>query len=185
MKIENEGMIIETHYYCPPGLKRHRFFIDSMEKRVPDPGTPSGLLMAELRERERAASEVVEPCSVLNDRDLSSDEKIEREEFNDFVEEVEKSDPEKGKRKLRTLSRINKKIETLVFDDTAVKQGELEDEAYELLNKDGFYDEILPIDYDEDAPEKDNSALKTLVIYGGLLIVLVGFIIWYLKYIVF
>lgn len=189
MKIEKGDVIIETHYYCPPGLKRTRYFIDSMERKVPDPETPSGLLMHELKERERSASGILHNSGILDRRDLSSDEIIEREEFNTFVEDVEKSEPEhadgKPKRKLRTLKKkIDSKIETLVFDDTAVKQGQLEDEAYDMLNKDGFYDEILPIDYDEDAPDAEKKPIKAVALYTGVLFILVAFLVWYVKFII-
>lgn len=185
MVLEKDGIVIETHYYCPPGLKRHRYFIDSMEQRVPDPGTPSGLLMLELKERERAAMQVQEPATYLDESHLSSDERVDRQEFNEFVEEIEKEEPKKKKRKIKALNRINRKIETFVFDDTPVKQGELEDEAYELLNQDGFYDEVLPIDYDEADPEKSTLPIKTIAIYSGVLIVLVSFLVWYVRTIIF
>ena len=119
--------IIEINYYSPPGLKRHRFFISTLEKRAPVPGTPSGILMEELRQRDRAASGLLETKAV-QEMELGGDERIERDEFNDFVDgiDMEPSDETEEaapKRKFRAL----KRIEELIYDDTAVKQGELED----------------------------------------------------------
>lgn len=175
MVVEKNGIVIETHYYSPPGLKRHRFFIDSMERRVPDPGTPSGLLIAELREKEKAASAVLEKDT----GDMYADED------NASVDNGEELGEEKPKRQIRSLKRVGKKIETLIYDDTAVKQGELEDEAYALLNQDGYYNEVLPIDYDEDAPTNDRTSMKTLLTYLAILFALVGFVTWYIKFFLF
>ena len=175
MIVEKNGTVIETHYYSPPGLKRHRFFIDSMEKRIPEPGTPSGLLIAELREKEKAASSILEKDT----EDMSADEDTPPADNDEELEE------EKPKRRIRSLNRVGKKIETLIYDDTAVKQGELEDEAYALLNQDGYYNEVLPIDYDEDAPTNDRKSVKVLLTYLAVLFALVGFVAWYIKFFLF
>lgn len=173
---------IEIHYYSPRGLKRHRYFIDSLERGVPDSDTPSGILFAGIRERDRIASGLLGesmPAGVLTPRENEQD--VPAASTEAVPEKAEDGEGKKKERKFRSF----KRLETLIYDDTALKQGELEDEAYDLLNKDGYYDEILPIDYDEEAPAADRVPLKTLGIYVGILLVLVGFIIWYVKVIIF
>lgn len=183
MIVKNDEVVIEIHYYSPPGLKRHRYFIDNLETRIPEPGTPSGILLNELRSRESAASGILKSGD-RSEVDPYSDQAIRAEEFNEFVDQVETEAVIKAKPPKRRLRSLNKKIETLIYDDTAVKQGQLEDEAYELLNQDGFYDEILPIDYDDDAPETDKKPVKELIMYLAILFGMVGIIVLWVKLVI-
>lgn len=167
--------IIETIDFYSPPLKRHRYSYDDVSRRkYVSSGTGSGLLFDEIHRREAAASGLLQ-----QETDKS---KYEDESSPEGSQEIcqDPSEPEQApKRRFRTI----KKIGDLLYDDTAEMMGQLEDEAYELLNEDGYYDEILPIDADEDFEESEGLPVVGIIVSSALLILLIAFGIWYLKYI--
>lgn len=187
MSVVVKEVIAEGIDYWSPPLKKHRYSWSSVERRAYiENGTASGILMQEIRERERtytgilAQKKAAETTDEEPAQDMSGflDDTDGAEVDPTEAEQIEETKP---KRSFRTI----KRIEDLIYDDTAVKQGELEDEAYELLNADGFYDEILPVDYDEDYVPAARIPIKKLSLYIGILTVLIGFMIWYVRHFFF
>ena len=183
MSVVVREVIAEGIDYWSPPLKKHRYQWSSIERRAyVDNGTASGILMQEIRERERTYSGILaqkEAAKGTDDNEQPDQNMGEAQE--ESLQDNDEQDEATPRRKFRKI----KRIEDLIYDDTAVKQGELEDEAYELLNADGFYDEILPVDYDEDFAPAARVPVKQLILYIGALTVLIGFIIWYVRHFFF
>ena len=171
--------VIQTIDFWSPPLKKHRYKMSSVRKKVfISSGQGSGLLMDELQRRDRlaAASGILsEQGPVYNEDGTYIEPGMDpNAAYYDGADQQDDTGEKAPKRRFRVL----KRIEEIVYDDTAVKQGELEDEAYDVLNDDGFYDEILPVDYDEDIVMKSEVPIKQIALYGGLLAVLVGICAW-------
>lgn len=183
MSVVVKEVIAEGIDYWSPPLKKHRYQWSSIERRAyVDNGTASGILMQEIRERERTYSGILAQKEASKESDYNEQPPQDMDEAHEeALQDNEEQSEGMPRRKFRTI----KRIEDLIYDDTAVKQGELEDEAYELLNADGFYDEILPVDYDEDFAPAARIPFKKLAMYIGVLTVLIGFMIWYVRHFFF
>ena len=144
MSVVVKEVIAEGIDYWSPPLKKHRYQWSSIERRAyVDNGTASGILMQEIRERERTYSGILAQKEASKESDYNEQPPQDMDEAHEeALQDNEEQSEGMPRRKFRTI----KRIEDLIYDDTAVKQGELEDEAYELLNADGFYDEILPVE---------------------------------------
>ena len=176
MSVVVKEVIAEGIDYWSPPLKKHRYQWSSIERRAyVDNGTASGILMQEIRERERTYSGILAQKEASKESDYNEQPPQDMDEAHEeALQDNEEQSEGMPRRKFRTI----KRIEDLIYDDTAVKQGELEDEAYELL-------EILPVDYDEDFAPAARIPFKKLAMYIGVLTVLIGFMIWYVRHFFF
>jgi len=186
-------VIYEINFYGDP-LKKHRYHMSNIKKKaLTTCGTRSGILIEELQRRDRIASGILQEraaSGVLSYPQDASQRRgcMEPAEYPDFsgvpaqaAMLQESSEAPKPKKQFRTI----KRIEEIIYDDTAVKMGKLEDEAYDVLNDDGFYDEILPVDFDEDIDNRTDLPIKEFLLYTGALILMVGFSAWILMTFVF
>ena len=170
-------VIYEINFWSPP-LKKHRYTMTSIaKKKYVSSGEGSGLLFEEIHKREK----FVEESGLLKKSSVPDDynEHVEGTDEEGVLLEANASPSGKApaKRKFRTL----KKLEDILYDDTLVKMGEREDEAYEVLNADGYYDEILPIDADVEYEPEDVKPVKAIAIASILLFGLLVLGIWYVS----
>lgn len=175
--------VIQTIDFWSPPLKTHRYKMSSVRKKVfISSGQGSGLLMDELQRRDKLASGVLSEQKPQYEDGFASDMFEQRpDSYEDGSELQDENKAMAPKRRFRVM----KRIEEIVYDDTAVRQGELEDEAYDVLNADGFYDEILPVDYDEDISMGSSVPIKEIAIYAGVLALLLGGGAWVIMNFVF
>ena len=165
-------VLYDIDYWSLP-LKKHRYSLKSVARKAyTSNGTASGILLDEIREREREAS------GHLSQRLLEVSESD-----NVLIPVIEAAsapvpvriDQKKESAADRRFRVLKKKVDSLVYDYSAVRQGELEDEVFEILNKDGFYDEILPIDYYLDSGNEIMRASPwKIALYVALLIVMIA-----------
>jgi len=175
--------VIQTIDFWSPPLRKHRYKMSSVRKKVfISSGQGSGLLMDELQRRDKLASGLLSEQKPQYEENFASDMFEQR---SDSYEDVSEQPEEKKERAPKRRFRVMKRIEEIVYDDTAVRQGELEDEAYDVLNDDGFYDEILPVDYDEDIAMGSSVPIKEIAIYSGILALLLGGGAWVVMNFVF
>lgn len=179
---------IETIEIYSPPLKRHRYTMSGLGSQVRTSHSgATGLLYDEIVRRDKIASGLLEKSNAdaqqkaaeKGSYDTAPDEMKElldpNEQQNSSTDSDEAPAP---KKKFRVIRRV----EDLIFDDTAEQIGKLEDEAYELLNEDGYYDEILPYDADiEYEEEGGGSTVKRFIILTVVLFALIGLAVWYIK----
>lgn len=162
MIIREEEYVID--YYCPFGLKKHVYSMDSVFKRARPKTGGTGILFDNIVQKERKNKKGTGILSddaegLLNDLPRYYEEDAITDDPNfvppepapsDLSVTDEPADSDEEKAKPKRQFRALQKVEKLIFDETPELIGELEDEAFALLNADGYYDEILPVDYDED-----------------------------------
>ena len=168
-------VIITINYYSPR-LKKHRYSMDAVGKKERmHSGGGTGVLYDEIIRRDqlvKGASGVLDvsqgPYGHTDFKEPSQAE-IYASPHDDLTKDIV---PEsKPKRQFRVL----KKVEDMIFDDTPEKLGKLEEEADQMLNADGYYDEILPLDSDEEVPAEERPKITVVVALVAALFVL-GFI---------
>ena len=164
--------VIENIDFWSPPLKKHRYQMNSVRRKVfISPGKGSGLLIDELQKRDRLAA----ASGILESRPSTDDTETSVYTYEEFINKTGKEETEKPeKRRFRVIRRI----EEIIYDDAEIKLGELQDEAYDVLNDDGFYDEILPADYDEEYEKESSLPIKEIALYGAILLVTIGTIAW-------
>ena len=170
-------VIYEIDFWSPP-LKKHRYSMNAIERRTyVVSGTASGILMEGLQRRDKVAS------GILEKQDDNLKDLVDARDAPEEISDQDKKKESKSSRKFRSLQ---KKIDSMVYDYSAVRQGEDEDEVLELLNKDGFYDEILPLDYYLDAGEtRARMSPSKMVLYIALMIAILAGTIFGLKTFIF
>ena len=186
-------VIYEINFYSPP-LRKHRYLMTSVERQHrehTDGGT--GVLFDEMHRRDqivkKASGILTEPSEPEETgvQDVPAAAEAQTETHTPKPDEVpvnpvtglpisiEKK--EEPKRKFRSL----KRLEDMIYDNTAEKIAELEDEAFLQLNADGYYDEILPDDADQDIPIGESLPVKQIAILVSLTVVLAAVLIWSIR----
>lgn len=188
----------EINFWSPP-LKKHVYSMDTVGRRIRKPKSgATGVLMDELQRRDKIARESgllvksgplvpLEPAPLPEDAAPQSASSLPESSStsgilhgNPYagVKDPVITEAEPPKRKFRSLQ----KLENMLYDDTLVKLGELEDEAFEELNADGYYDEIRPIDADDDFEFEDNTQMKKIILLVVIIIILFAGLIAYVKF---
>lgn len=154
----------------------------------------SGVLLMKMRDNELRGAEQSDLLSSRQDRSeddaykeytgalsllsevyagLSKDEVAEQIES---AMELAETEVEDAAPKRHGLKKLKTRIADAVFDYSELKQQEMEEAVNELVNTDGYYDEVLPLDADEDIEEDGPVLNKTAIILIGILLaLLVGF----------
>lgn len=188
--------IYEIHFWSPPNLKKHRYSMNNVKTRTyAATGNATGVLMQEIQRRDRVDREtgpLIEPAPVAEVNApadvrefpqtgaaeiLTETPRVPDAAVQMPAENTEAQVKPPAKKQFRSL----KKIETLIYDDTLLKLGELEDESYEELNKDGYYDELLPLDSDIDYDFEDSNKTRPILILLIVLVVLIVLGIVFIK----
>lgn len=168
-------VIYTIDFYSPP-LKKHRYSMDAVfhKQRVKRQGG-TGVLFDEIKRRERLEKERLAEEAARNAA-LAAQAASSPEMMDSPSSPVITEVPDKPKRQFRSIAKA--KVDNFLFDDTAEKQGQLEDEAYETLNADGYYDELLPIDADSDYNLDTALPIKMIIIVTLLLLGVAAFLVW-------
>lgn len=179
----NDYTTINIVLYSPP-LKTVSYHFTNTKKRKKETHAGSGILSDIIFEKEQRMqekeqisaqqSELLVNSHILNIEDSPALD----EEYNDYETDIKpnihplfesNSPPPKGFKKLKRS--INEKI----FDYSEIKQAEIEEKINELVNADGYYSEVLPIDVENndeidnasvEKSFKDNTLVKVLVAVG-------------------
>ena len=177
--------------WCRP-LKRTRYSFRDMKKAVPKADSTSTLLLKRVRENERRAVEasgILERPAVRDEADdeYTSALSVLSESYMAFdtanplentpgtphgvqmQELLEQLPPEKKPR----LRRLRAKIDDRLFDYSEIEQEKIEQDVDALVNADGYYNEVEPIDIDSDYNPKPQINTPALIAAALLLVYIV------------
>lgn len=190
--------IIEEHYtkislWCRP-LSRSTYSFDEVGKvRLHPRSDGTKTLLAEMREKERRAAS----ASRVLMQERRAEDRVHAEytnalsefspayagfsksEIEDSIEaEFEENDGQEAAENPRRLKRFRNRVATKVanalFDYSEIEQQQIEDEINELVNSDGYYDEIEPEDANGDYEEEKPVNTALIVLIGVLVLFLVA-----------
>lgn len=149
--------------WCRP-LARTRYRTSELRRaKIKPDGEGSTTLLRKVRERERAEMEASAVLSDTLEHDevfdeytsalSTTSESYARISQRDQVEEAKraasKSEAKEAAGRQR-LRRIRDRISDAVFDYSEIEQEKIEERIDELVNSDGYYNEVEPIDLDSD-----------------------------------
>lgn len=155
-------------------LRKHHYTrLDMHEKTEPfrEKKGNSTLLLERIREQERAEKEMKvqkEPSPELR-------ENTPKPEIPEKKKKKNKADKEKSEKK-RLFRNLNKK-KFSIFEDYEDEQAIRKKEIDELINQDGFYSEIKPVDDGISYSKRRDFNGKPIVLVIGLLILSTVFLI--------
>lgn len=190
--------IIEEHYtkislWCRP-LSRNIYSFDEVGKvRLHPRSDGTKTLLAEVREKERKAA----ASSKVLMQERRAEDRVHAEytnalsefspayagfsksEIEDSIEaEFEENDGQEAAENPRRLKRFRNRVATKVanalFDYSEIEQQQIEDEINELVNSDGYYDEVEPEDANEEYEEEKPVNTALIVLIGVLVLFLVA-----------
>lgn len=153
-------IILKIDIACVP-LKKHRYNFSEIHKRkeIKEKRSASQLLSSAYREREKREEEIL---------------KKKAEVDKTLLEEIKKTESETKIRKLQ-------KPRFSIYDYSEIEHDQLEEDVAELINKDGYYDDIVPIDDEiEESPLKKLSLGKTvgIIALASLIVAVALFVIF-------
>lgn len=192
-----EEQYIQINLWCRP-LSRTRYFVSelrhvklhprsdgtttllaAMREKERREDEASKVLMQEKRSRDKVHAEYTNALSEFSEAyaGFSKSEIAENIEAEDgLLEQAEVSEPR------QRLKRIRTKVATALFDYSEIEQQQIEEEINELVNADGYYDEVEPIDANEEFEEK-RTLNPTVLILGGVLVAFVAAFALYFHFI--
>ena len=176
--------------WCRP-LNRTRYgFYEIKTARLPMDAEGSSALLRTFREKEKT---FVEQSGIL------AKQKAPDEAYDEYtnalsttsesyaaiigkkegpsVASVPKTSPPSGASAAPRLKRLRAKISDAVFDYSEIEQEKIEKQIDDLVNADGYYDEVEPVDADVDY-EKESRITKPLII---AVILFIAYIIFLLR----
>lgn len=154
-------------------------FSEIRKAPIKDDGSLSSTLLLKMRKEEREEDLRSEAPVSIPVHDTAYDEYTSSlsptsESFRSFAErEASEEAPapeEQGKKPKRRLNRLRAKISDTVFDYSEIEQEKIEQEIDNLVNSDGYYNEVEPRDIDVDYKEVRQINKPALIAAGVLLI---------------
>ena len=179
-----EEQFIQINLLCRP-LGRTRYTYDEVRKtRLRKRSDGTNTLLAAMREKERREDEAArheehrphdevhaEYTNALSEFSPAY-EGFSKSEIAETIEEEQQTDAEKptSERKSRHhLKQFKSKVDAAIFDYSEIEQEKIEEEINALVNADGFYDEVKPVDANEEY-EQENPINKTVILLIGVLV---------------
>lgn len=145
--------------------------------KVSNPKSATGALVASLERAEGVRGSGVLPAqhpavtsaANMTDEDAAIAEARARLEYKEDLNALPR------------FRRLKAKMDNRIFDYSEIETSKIEEEIQNIVNKDGYYDEILPVDADDDYEEPSKLNPLALVV-GGLIIAIVIFLYVYIKF---
>ena len=184
-------MVTETYRQINLGdreLGRRRYSFSEIRKvRLKDDGSLTSSLILKARKKEQGATGQVGKAPARKVPDKAYDEytsslSLTSESYPDFEKRAridaglaieEEETPAAAEEKGPRLRRLKSKIADAVFDFSEIEQEKIEQEIDKLVNFDGYYDEVEPVDADVDYKEERHINKPALIAAGILLIYII------------
>lgn len=187
MENQNEYTTINITLYSPP-LRTAIYPFSNTKKKKKESHAGSGILSDILNEKEQRIQEKERVLAqqselLVNSHLLNMEDSPTYEE--DYYEPTSSVSPTYANNLLylesdaptpKGFKKLKRSINEKIFDYSEIKQAKIEEKINELVNADGYYSEVLPIDVENDEEVedlkveksyRDSTLLKVLVI-GGL-----------------
>ena len=152
-------------------------FSDLKTGKISDPTSATGALVASLEKAETVKGSGVLPAqhpSVAAASNLTDEEAA-------IAEARARLEHKEDLSSLPRFRRLKAKVDSRIFDYSEIETSKIEEEIQNIVNRDGYYDEILPVDADEEVEEASKLNPLALVV-GGLIVAIVVFLYVYIKY---
>ena len=171
---------LQFNLWCRPLSKRTFSFSELKTGFVTNPKSATGALVASLEQKEKVkGSGVLPPQHPTQAPDaglpeMSEDDRV----INEARARLEKREDLNA---LPRFRRLKAKMDDRIFDYSEIETAKIQEEIQNIVNRDGYYDEIEPVDADEDYEEKRTLNPLAFVV-GGAILVLVAFLFIYINY---
>jgi hypothetical protein len=161
--------------WCRPLARTDYSFDEIREERIKKPNSATGTIIASLERAELDRGSGVLPSQSHASGILRlSEEDIEIAEARTRLERKEDLSS------LPRFRRLKAKIDNKVFDYSEIEREKIEEEIQNIVNKDGYYDEIEPVDADDEI-EETRRINPAAVLVIGLIIALSTFLYVYIR----
>ena len=148
-------------------LKKHTYMFNEMKESPIENRQGSQLLVqAFIEQEERELAEKAQLNEKQAAQPIGTDDI-----FADILEEP----PEEKKPRFRRLSKFT------IFDYSEIEHDQLEENVAALINKDGYYDEMIPYDEGQVVKQAREGLGKKLILIGAAVLVTIIAIIIILK----
>lgn len=155
--------------------RKEYFFSEIRQEAIRNPKSATGTLLSSLEKAEMDKGSGVLPSQTRASGILKmSEDDIEIAEARARLESKEDLSA------LPRFRRLKARIDSRVFDYSEIEREKIEEEIQNLVNKDGYYDEIEPVDADEELEEKHHINAAVFVVLT-LIIALMTFLVIYIK----
>lgn len=177
-KVKDE--YLQFNLWCRPLAKREFAFSELKTGFVTNPKSATGALVASLEKAEKVKGSGVLPpqhptqASESGFLNMSEEDKV-------ISEARARLENKQDINALPRFRRLKAKMDDKIFDYSEIETAKIQEEIQNVVNRDGYYDEIEPVDADEDYEEK--KAINPLAfVVGGLILALVAFLFIYINY---
>lgn len=158
-----------------PLARKEYLFSEIRQEAIKNPKSATGALLSSLERAEMAKGSGVLPSQARAPGILTmSEEDIVIAEARARLENKEDINA------LPRFRRLKAKIDNRVFDYSEIEREKIEEEIQNLVNKDGYYDEIEPVDADEEL-EEDRRINAGIFVVVTLIVALMAFLVIYIK----
>lgn len=139
----------------------------------------SGILSTQIPEEVRETSTRDEIRAKLFDDDTSGEQT--HNAMNAEAQDIPEADDSKEKKKPKKKS-IKVRLDNLLYDYSELELEAKEEAVNELINKDHFYDEVLPIDDNlDDSSDSGIKINKPIIIVVGLLFACIAALVYVIQ----
>lgn len=128
----------------------------------------SGLLMQERRVHDNVHDQYTSALSEFSPAYAG----FSKDEIAESISEEEDQEYQ-AEEKPHRLTRLRTKVATALFDYSEIEQEKIEEEINELVNADGYYDEVEPADVNDDYDEEKPLNTTAIFLVGVLILFLV------------
>ena len=163
-------------------LSKHKISFSELKMGfVTNPKSATGALVARLEQAERQKGSGVLPAQhPEQSRDSSGTLHMSEEDAAIAAARARLEDREDIEA-LPRFRRLKAKMDSKIFDYSEIETAKIQEEINNVVNTDGYYDEIEPIDADDEYSEK--TAINPLAfVVGGMIIALLIFLFVYINY---
>lgn len=171
---------LQFNLWCRPLSKRNFAFSELKTGYVTNPKSATGALVASLEKAEKVKGSGVLPPQHPSQQDPST---LNMSEEDRVISEARaRLESKEDISALPRFRRLKAKMDDKIFDYSEIETAKIQEEIQNVVNRDGYYDEIEPVDADEDYEEKRTINPLAFVV-GGLILALVAFLFIYINYI--
>lgn len=165
---------IKIELWCRPLAKERYLFSEIKKGKVKNVGKGTGTLfaaMAQAQEKARHESDILKAKQEAGLLSLTP-EQLEIAEARARLEE-----PVEDLSSMPRFKRLKARVDNALFDYSEIKREQIAEEINKLVNKDGYYNEVEPVDADQDFKESVKISPAIVAIIVGIVGIVI-YLIW-------
>ena len=170
---------LQFNLWCRPLSKKRFAFDDLKTGYVTNPKSATGALVASLEKAEKVKGSGVLPPQ--HPTQGKPEHQSMSEEDRVISEARARLENKQDISALPRFRRLKAKMDDKIFDYSEIETAKIQEEIQNVVNRDGYYDEIEPVDADEEYEEKRKINPLAFAV-GALILALVAFLFIYINY---